>query len=236
MCSGSGPDAGPTAATLSLPAKPSIAVLPFTNLSGDPEQEPFADGLTEDLITELSRHAGLFVIARHSSFTYKGRSMDARRIARELGVRYLRRGQRAAVRPIGSAINVKLIDAIGGVSLWAERFDRRLEDIFAVQDEVTGKIVEALIGRLVGAAAAAQAAERASRHTSYVCAAAPCWVARRKRGGRRSCCCGRRSRVDPDYAEAHRWLAMHLWAGVGALGRAGGAEPACWRSPLQSEP
>ena len=101
---------------LQLPAKPSIAVLPFTNLSQDLAQEPFADGLTEDLITELSRHAGLFVIARHSSFAYKGRSMDARRIASELGVRYLLEGsaRRSADRV---RVNVKLIDAIGGVSL-----------------------------------------------------------------------------------------------------------------------
>ena len=110
------PDTGPTAPPLSLPTKPSIAVLPFTNLSGDPDQEPFADGLTQDLITELSRHAGLFVIARHSSFAYKGKSVDARQIAGELGVRHLVEG---SARRSGDRvrISVQLIDAIGGASL-----------------------------------------------------------------------------------------------------------------------
>src|SRR5262249_43391259 len=112
-----------------------------------PEQEAFADGLVEDLITDLSRNAELFVIARNSTFAYKGRSVDARIIARDLGVRYLLEG--SARRAKGRVrINVQLIDAIGGGHLWAERFDRSLEDVFAVQDEVTGKIVEALIGRL----------------------------------------------------------------------------------------
>ena len=134
-------------APLALPAKPSIAVLPFTNMSNDPEHESFADGLTEDLITDLSRHAGLFVIARNSTFAYKGKSVDVRRIAGDLGVRYLLEG--SARRASGRVrINVQLIDAIGGGHLWAERFVRDLDDIFAVQDEVTAKIVEALVGRL----------------------------------------------------------------------------------------
>ena len=140
------PPAAPTA-SLPLPVKPSIAVLPFTNMSNDPEQESFADGLTEDLITDLSRNAGLFVIARNSAFAYKGKSVDVRRISQDLGVRYLLEG--SARRAAGRVrINVQLIDAVGGHHLWAERFDRTLEDVFAVQDEVTGKIVEALIGRL----------------------------------------------------------------------------------------
>ena len=130
-----------------LPVKPSIAVLPFVNMSNEPEQDSFVDGLTEDLITDLSRNAGLFVIARNSTFAYKGRSMDVRLIAQDLGVRYLLEG--SARRAAGRVrINVQLIDAIGGEHLWAERFDRTLEDVFAVQDEVTGRIVEALIGRL----------------------------------------------------------------------------------------
>ena len=132
---------------LPLPDKPSIAVLPFANMSNDPEQEVFADGLTDDLITDLSKTPGLFVIARNSSFAYKGKSVDIRRIARDLGVRYLLEGsgRRASGRV---RINVQLIDAVDGGHLWAERFDRSVDDIFAVQDEVTGKIVEALIGRL----------------------------------------------------------------------------------------
>jgi TolB-like protein/cytochrome c-type biogenesis protein CcmH/NrfG len=140
------PPAAPTV-TLQLPGKPSIAVLPFVNMSNDPEQEPFVDGLTEDLITDLSRNAGLFVIARNSTFAYKGKPMDVRRISLDLGVRYLLEG--SARRDSGRVrINVQLIDAVAGAHLWADRFDRTLEDVFAVQDEVTGRIVEALIGRL----------------------------------------------------------------------------------------
>ncbi|MQX09054.1 adenylate/guanylate cyclase domain-containing protein, partial [Sinorhizobium fredii] len=112
-------------AQLPLPARPSIAVLPFTNLSGEAEYDVFADGLTEDLITDLSRNAGLFVIARHSTFAYKGKSVDVRLIARELGVRYIVEG--SARRAAGRVrVNVQLIDAVGGDHLWAERFDRNL--------------------------------------------------------------------------------------------------------------
>ncbi|MQX08887.1 adenylate/guanylate cyclase domain-containing protein, partial [Sinorhizobium fredii] len=112
-------------AALPLPDKPSIAVLPFTNLSGEAEYDVFADGLTEDLITDLSRNAGLFVIARHSTFAYKGKSVDVRLIARELGVRYIVEG--SARRAAGRVrVNVQLIDAVGGDHLWAERFDRNL--------------------------------------------------------------------------------------------------------------
>ena len=121
-------------AALPLPAKPSIAVLPFTNLSADTEQEFFADGLTEDLITELSKAPGLFVIARHSCFAFKNKAVDVRQVARELGVRYILEGsaRRAAAR---IRINAQLIDAReGGGHLWAERFDRGLADVFAVQD------------------------------------------------------------------------------------------------------
>jgi len=137
--------AGAKRKSLPLPDKPSIAVLPF--VGGDPEQDFFADGLTEDLITDLSRISGLFVIARNSAFAYKGKAMDVRDIAEELGVRYLLDGsaRRAAGR---TRINARLVDALTGEHLWAERFDRSLDDIFAVQDEVTGKIVEALLGRL----------------------------------------------------------------------------------------
>ncbi|TGV63370.1 adenylate/guanylate cyclase domain-containing protein, partial [Mesorhizobium sp. M2D.F.Ca.ET.160.01.1.1] len=114
---------------------------------GDAEQDVFTDGLTEDLITDLSRNASLFVIARHSTFAYKGKSIDIRLIARDLGVRYLLEG--SARRAAGRVrINVQLIDAVSGAHLWADRFDRDLEDIFAVQDEVTAKIVEALVRRL----------------------------------------------------------------------------------------
>jgi adenylate cyclase len=126
-----------------LPAKPSIAVLPFDNMSGDPEQGYFADGITEDIITDLSKVSGLFVIARNSSFAYKGKSPDVRQVSRELGVRYVLEGsvRRAANRV---RINAQMIDGTNGGHLWAERYDRDLSDIFAVQDEVTRTIVGAL--------------------------------------------------------------------------------------------
>jgi TolB-like protein len=130
-----------------LPAKPSIAVLPFMNMSQDTEQETFVDGLAEYLITDLSRHSELFVIARHSTFAYKGKAADVRQIARDPGVRYLLEG--SARRAAGRVrINAQLVDASSGEHLWAERSDRELEDIFLVQDEVIGRIVEALLGRL----------------------------------------------------------------------------------------
>jgi adenylate cyclase len=129
--------------TLALPDKPSIGVLPFTNLSGDPEQEYFSDGMTEDLITDLSKLSGLFVIARSSVFTYKGKAVDVGEVSRKLGVRYVVEG---SVRKAGNRvrINAQLVDATTGGHLWAERYDRDLQDIFAVQDEVTQQIVAAL--------------------------------------------------------------------------------------------
>ena len=128
---------------LELPDKPSIAVLSFTNMSGDPEQEYFADGISEDIITDLSKITSLFVIARNSSFAYKGKSVDIPTIARELGVQFVLEG---SVRRGGDRvrINAQLIDAQTGGHLWAERYDRDLTDIFAVQDEVTASIVQAL--------------------------------------------------------------------------------------------
>src|SRR3984893_7949491 len=135
---------GPTSATApALPEKPSIAVLPFLNMSGDPEQEYFADGMTEDLITDLAKVSGLFVIARNSSFTYKGKAVDVKRIGRELGVRHVLEG---SVRKAGNRVRItaQLIDAGSGGHLWAERFDRDLTDIFSMEDEVVEKIVSAL--------------------------------------------------------------------------------------------
>jgi adenylate cyclase len=132
---------------LPLPDKPSIAVLSFQNISGDPEQEYFSDGITEDIITELSRFRSLFVIARTSSFHYKGRSPKVQDIGRELGVQYVIEG---SVRRAGNRVRVtaQLVEAETGNHLWAERYDRELEDIFAVQDEVTHRIVATLAGRL----------------------------------------------------------------------------------------
>ncbi len=126
-----------------LPDKPSIAVLPFTNMSGDPEQEYFADGMTEDLITDLSKVSGLFVIARNSTFIYKGKTVTIRQVAEALGVRYVLEG---SVRRSGGKvrINAQLIDATTGGHVWAERYDSSLTDVFALQDKVTQNIVTAL--------------------------------------------------------------------------------------------
>jgi adenylate cyclase len=131
--------AGPPA----VPHKPSIAVLPFTNMSGDAEQEYFSDGITEDLITDLSKISGLFIIARNSSFAYKRRSVKVQEIGRDLGVRFVLEG---SIRKVGNRVRItaQLIDAGSGGHLWAERFDRELTDIFATQDEVVEKIVAAL--------------------------------------------------------------------------------------------
>jgi adenylate cyclase len=133
----------PEYAPLPLPDKPSIAILPFDNLSADPEQEYFSDGMTDDLITDLSKISGLFVIARNSSFQYKGQSVDVKKVSRELGVRYILEG---SVRKAGNKlrINAQLIDATTGGHLWAERYDREYKDIFALQDEVIQRIVFAL--------------------------------------------------------------------------------------------
>ncbi len=130
-------------APLPLPDKPSIAVLPFNNLSGDPEQEFFADGMAEEIITALSKYRWFFVIARNSTFTYKGRAVDVKLVAKELGVRYVLEG---SVRRSGERIRVtgQLIDAETGNHIWAERFDRNIADIFAVQDEITEQIVSAI--------------------------------------------------------------------------------------------
>jgi adenylate cyclase len=133
----------PIAPAPPLPDKPSIAVLPFTNMSGDPEQEYFADGLVEDIITALSRVRSFFVIARNSSFTYKGRAVDVRQVSRELGVRYVLEG---SIRKAGSRVRIvgQLVDATTGHHVWADRFDGDLSDIFDLQDRVTESVVGAV--------------------------------------------------------------------------------------------
>jgi adenylate cyclase len=150
-------DFAPKAATASdvprpMPAqsdKPSIAVLAFNNMSGDPEQEYFSDGISEDIITDLSKLSELHVIARNSSFTYKGKPIDVKQVGRDLGVRYVLEG---SVRKAGNRVRVtgQLIDAASGAHIWAERFDRDLTDIFAVQDELTQEIIAALKIKLSG--------------------------------------------------------------------------------------
>jgi TolB-like protein/class 3 adenylate cyclase len=132
-----------TSKPLPLPDKPSIAVLPFQNMSGDPEQEYFADGMVEEIITALSRNKQLFVIARNSSFTFKGRAVDIKQVARDLGVRYVLEG---SVRKSGNRIRItgQLIDAASGAHLWADRYDGALEDVFELQDQVAASVVGAI--------------------------------------------------------------------------------------------
>ena len=131
---------GQRARRLALPDKPSIAVLPFQNMSGDPEQEYFADGMVEDIITGLSRIKWLFVIARNSSFVYKGKAVDVRQVGRELGVRYVLEG---GVRKAGNRLRItaQLIEAETGAHLWADRFDGAIEDVFDLQDQITDHVV-----------------------------------------------------------------------------------------------
>ena len=129
--------------TLALPDKPSIAILPFTNMSGDPEQEHFSDGVSEDIITALSKISKLFVVARNSTFTYKGRAVDVKQVGREQGVRYVLEG---SVRRGGNRLRItaQLIDAVTGHHIWAERYDRVADDLFELQDEITREVTSAL--------------------------------------------------------------------------------------------
>jgi len=196
-----------------LPDKPSIAVLPFTNMSDDPQQEYFVDGMTEDLITDLSKLSGLFVIARNSTFTYKGMSVKVRQVAVELGVRYVLEG---SVRRVGNQvrINAQLIDATSGGHLWAERYDGSLQDIFALQDQVTRQIVTALEVSLTGGEEAQQA-----RHTTDNAEAHDAFLqgwAHYKLGTPGDLARGiphfeEAVRLDPSYAQAHAALASVYW-------------------------
>jgi TolB-like protein/class 3 adenylate cyclase len=151
----------PEPGVMPLPEKPSIAVLPFQNMSGDPEQEYFADGMVEEIITALSRIRGLFVIARNSSFTYKGEAVDVKRVGRELGVRYVLEG---SVRKGGNRVRItpQLIDALSGTHLWADRFEGSLEDIFALQDRVAISVA----GVIEPALQAAETARSTNRPTN----------------------------------------------------------------------
>jgi adenylate cyclase len=158
----------PSRQSTQLPDKPSIAVLPFTNMSGDPEQEYFSDGITEDIITELSRFPALFVIARHSSFVFKDQTIDLKEVGGRLGVRYLVEG---SVRRAGNRVRItaQLIDATTGDHIWAERYDRGIEDIFEVQDEVTHAIVATLPGQIEKAVAERTGRKRTESMTAYDC-------------------------------------------------------------------
>lgn len=193
-----------------VPDKPSIAVLPFMNMSSDIEQEFFSDGITEDLITDLSKVSGLFVIARNSSFAYKGRSVKVQDIARDLGVRFVLEG---SIRKVGNRVRItaQLIDATNGGHLWAERFDRDLTDIFETQDEVVEKIVGVLSVTLTK-----REEERIARRGTSNFQAYEAWLRAREwlaRGSRESlveakALHGRAIKLDPDFAAPHAGLAL----------------------------
>ncbi len=193
-------------------AKPSIIVLPFANMSGVAEQEFFADGLTEDILTDLSRFRDLFVISRNTSFKYKGQAIDVKKVARELGVQYVVEGsvRRAANRV---RVTVQLIDGESDTHLWAERYDRDLEDIFAIQDEITSAIVATLPGRV--AAAAHDRAERKppGNMAAYECALEAKVLhhrSQREDNAKAQLLIARAIELDPKYAHAHAWKACIL--------------------------
>ena len=157
-----------TSPRLVLPDKPSIAVLPFQNMSGDPEQQYFADGMVEDIITALSRFKNLFVIARNSSFTYKGHAVDVKQVGRELGVRYVLEG---SVRKAAHRVRItgQLIDASSGTHLWADRFEGALDDIFDLQDQVTVSVVGAIAPKLEQAEIERARRKRRTASTPTIC-------------------------------------------------------------------
>ncbi|HEX9395696.1 MAG TPA: adenylate/guanylate cyclase domain-containing protein [Burkholderiales bacterium] len=193
-------------------AKPAIIVLPFSNMSGDAEQEFFTDGLTEDILTDLSRFHELFVISRNTSFKYKGQAVDVRKVAKELGVQYIVEG---SVRKAGNRVrvSVQLIDAELDRHLWAERYDRELDDIFAIQDQVTSAIVATLPGRV-----AAAAHDRAERKPTGNMAAYECLLAAkvlhhrssRDDNAKAQQLAERAIELDPKYGHAHAWKACIL--------------------------
>ena len=191
---------------LALPDRPSIAVLPFQNMSGDPEQEYFADGIVEDIITALSRFKSLFVIARNSSFAYKGKSPDIRQVGRDLGVKYVLEGSvRKATNRL--RITAQLIDAQSGAHVWADRFEGTLADVFEFQDEVTEKVVVAIAPR-VERAEIARALRRSSvgstdAYDCYLRALALLPTTTAERADQAIDLLGRATELDPDFAAAY---------------------------------
>jgi TolB-like protein/Tfp pilus assembly protein PilF len=190
--------------------RPSIAVLPFTNLSGDPEQEYFSDGLTEDIITELSRFREFMVISRNSTFQYKGQAPKAKDVGRELGVRYVVEG---SVRRAGDRVRIttQLIDAETDAQIWAERFDRNLDDLFEIQDEVTASVVARLDDRVKGAGAIALRTRKRPKTTAYdlVLQSRPYRTQISRSGSRKACDLLERAiAADPDCAQAYAGLAF----------------------------
>jgi len=207
--------AGALGGPLALPDKPSIAVLPFVNMSDDVEQEYFADGLTEDIITALSQYRWFFVIARNSSFAYKGRSVDVKQIARELGVHYVLEG---SVRKAASRVRVtgQLIDAETGAHLWAQRFDRDLADIFAIQDELTQQVVGAIEPEILMGEGRRAARRSTGNLDAYECHMRGMWFHNPQMGAEQFTEAVRWQRraveLDPSFARAHMALVRSLFA------------------------
>lgn len=197
--------------------KPTVAVLPFTNMSGDPEQEFFADGLTEDILTELSRRRELFVISRTSTFVYKGHAANLREVAQKLGARYMVEG---SVRKSGDRlrVSVQLIDTASDAHIWAERYDRKLDDIFSIQDEITSAIVATLPGRLEAAQQDQLARLKPSSMAAYECVLAAKVLhhrSTRQDNAEALKLVDRALQLDPDYAHAHAWRGCILGQGWG---------------------
>jgi TolB-like protein len=205
---------------LTLPDRPSIAVLPFTNMSGDPEQEYFADGMVEEIITALSRLRWLFVIARNSSFTYKGRPVDVKQVGRELGVRYVLEGSvRKAVNRV--RITGQLIDVSTGAHIWADRFDGAIEDIFDLQDQVTASVVGAIAPEMEQAEiarASRKPTENLDAYDYYLQGMAKVYQATRQRYDDALRLFYTAIELDPGFASAygmaawcHTWRKMNGW-------------------------
>jgi len=192
--------------------KPAIVVLPFANMSGDPEQEFFADGLTEDVITELSRFRELLVISRNTSTRYKGKAVEVKKIARELAVHYLLEG---SVRKLGNRVRVtvQLIDAEADRHIWADRYDRELADIFAIQDEVTSSVVATLFRRVEAATREPAASKPTENMVAYECLLAGKLLHHRSTKEDNAAAMvllERAIELDPRYAHAHAWVACVL--------------------------
>lgn len=207
----------PQSTATSSAIKPTIAVLPFDNLSGDPEQEFFVDGLTEDILTELSRRHELFVISRNSTFVYKGQAVNLRDVGEKLGAQYLVEG---SVRKSGQRlrVTVQLIDTANDAHIWAEKYDRTLDDIFAIQDEITAAIVATLPGRIEALQQDQAARKKPGNLAAYEC------MLMAKVLHHRSCqednakaldLVNRAIALDPEYAHAHVWRACILAQGWG---------------------
>ena len=195
------------AGTKTAVVKPTVAVLPFANMSGDAEQEFFVDGLTEDILTELSRRRELFVISRTSTFVYKGQAGNLREIAQKLGARYLVEG---SVRKAGDRlrVTVQLIDTVNDAHIWAERYDRKLDDIFAIQDEITAAIVATLPGRLEAAQTDQATRMKPSSMAAYECVLAAKVLhhrSNRQDNAEALKLVERAIALDPDYAHARAW-------------------------------